>query len=247
MKPGAGRLMRSGLLALRIVAAVLLAALGACARPPSLGSVLHDKYPGYQQVLPATSVSLRDRNYEFVPGTMLSAVQLKPASRSEVALWQADPIYCPPGYPLADTAFKSRPSTTVVYDFDFSLRRLLHLRKAKADLNLEENELEFVRHIAVRIDSPRTYSLRGRAPVPQYVKACLEAILKRPGIQKIRGIIVGNVSIDVLFKDNASVLAKWSVANKINSSLGVGVLNGEGYTIRGNDLVFGADLVRIKR
>lgn len=239
--------MRAGSLAPRIVAAVLLAALGACARPPSLGSVLHDKYPGYQQVLPATSVSLRDRNYEYVPGTMVSAVQLKPATSREVALWQADPIYCPPGYPLADVTSKSRASTTVVYDFDFSVRRLLHLRKAKADLNLEENELEFVRHIAIRIDSPRTYSIRGRAPIPQYVKACVDAILKRPGIQKIRGIIVGNVRIEVLFKDNASLMAKWSVANKISSSLGVGVLNGESYTIIGDDLVFGADLVRIKR
>lgn len=238
--------MRMGLLALRAAAAVLVVAVGACARPPTLGSVLKDRYPGYQQVLPATSVSLNDRNYEFVPGTLMSAVELRPASRNEAALWQADPIYCPPGYPLSDVSWRDRSPTRVTYNFDLSLRRVLHLRKAKADLNLEENEIEVIRRVAIRIDSPRTYSIRGHASVPRHVKACIDAIMKRPGIQKIRSIIVGNVHVDVLFKDNASVMAKWSVANKINSSLGFGALKGESYTISGDNLVFGADLVRVR-
>ena len=238
--------MRMGLLVRRTAAAVLVVAVGACARPPTLGSVLKDRYPGYQQVLPATSVSLSDRNYEFVPGTVVSAVELRPASRNEAALWQADPIYRPPGYPLSDVSWRDRSSTRVTYNFDLSLRRVLHLRKARPTSISRRTRSRSSGALRSGSTFLITYSIRGHAPVPRHVKACIDAIIKRPGIQKIRSIIVGNVHVDVLFKYNASVIAKWSVANKINSSLGFGFLKGESYTISGDNLVFGADLVRVR-
>lgn len=233
-------------LATKLAAVVLLTAVAGCARPPTLGSVLKDKYPGYQQLLPATSVSLRDVNYEYVPGTMLTATQRSSASRSEAPVWVADPIYCPPGYSLADVPTKQRNPVKVVYDFDLSLRRLLHLQKAKADLNLEENEIEFIRHVEIRVESPRTYSIRRGKPVPQYVKACVDAIMQRPGVHKLRSILVGNIYVDVFFKDNVSLMAKIAIANKINASFGFGLIQGESYTISGDNMVFGAKVARIR-
>ena len=220
--------------------------MAGCARPPTLGSVLKDKYPGYQQLLPATAVSLHERDYEYTPGTIVTATQQAPASRTKAAIWLADPIYCPPGYPLTDVPARQRNPVRVVYDFDLPLRRLLHVKKAKADLGLEENEIEFIRHMEIRIDSPRTYSLRRGRPVPQYVKACVDAIMQRPDAYKIRRILVGNVYVELFFKDNVSLITKWAIAGKVNASLGFGALRGESYTLSGDNMVFGASFVRVK-
>lgn len=235
-------------LASRAAALLALAALLAgCAQAPTLRSVLKDRYPGYDQVLPAESVQPDDLRFDYIPGTITALLLQEPRTRSQAAVWANDGIYCPPGFALSGLRPVARASTSTVYEFDFSLRRLLSARKVKSDLKLEENEIEFLRRVTIDIANPRIYSFRRGQPPVAYLSACTDAIAHRPDLFKIRSIAVGDVRVGVEFKDNVSLLAKFALFNKIRTSFGFGYVQGDSYTLVGEHIVFGVRLAKSGR
>jgi hypothetical protein len=68
----------------------------------------------------------------------------------------------------------------------------------------------------------------------------------RTDLYKLRSVLVGTVAIDFVFKDNVSLLARLSLLNKINGSLGFGVVRGESYSIVSENVVFGAGVRPVK-
>jgi hypothetical protein len=229
-----------------VVPILLLALLAGCARAPTLRSVLKDKYPGYDQILPTSTVSLTDAAFDYTPGTILAVIRQEPATWTQAAVWSSEGVYCPPGFSLSAVRLVRRAPVNVTYDFDLSLRRALHAQKAKADLQLEENEIETLRRVTIRIDSPRSFSLHGGRPVPHYLAACLSAIAGHPGLKKISSIIVGNVQVTLLFKNDVSLVAKFALMNKVQGAMGFGYVRGESYSLSADDVVFGARLVELR-
>jgi hypothetical protein len=224
---------------------LLLAALllTGCAQPPSLRSVIRDHYPGYTQILPAASIEPADPLYGYIPGALLTGTQTEAATRRDAGVWTWNSGYCPPGYALQDLSPRPGRSVDMVYDFGLSLRRLLHIRKARTDLALEENEIEVLRRVTIRVRGARSYRIM-RNQRPRYAQACNESLRGHGDLRLLGGIVVGNVQVTATFKTNVSLLARLAVSHKIGASLGFGYLGAESYTATGDDLVFGARLMR---
>jgi hypothetical protein len=220
--------------------------LAACAGPPTIRGVLSDRYPGYDQILPAATAAPNEPGFDYLPGNILALALAEPRSRTQSALWNNIGIFCPTNVPFSALKPVERQSTKVVYDFDLSLRRALALSKLKTSLQLEPNEIELIRRVSITIDSPKIYSLGINGPQPRYVGACTDALAARSDLYKLRSVLVGTVAIDFVFKDNVSLLARLSLLNKINGSLGFGVVRGESYSIVSENVVFGARVRPVK-
>jgi hypothetical protein len=231
---------------LRAAMILVSSTLAACSGPPTIRGLLADRYPGYDQILPAATALPNEPGFDYLPGNILALALAEPRSRAQSALWNNIGIFCPTNVPLSAQRPVERKSTTVVYDFDISLRRALALSKLRTSLQLEPNEVEFIRRVSITIDSPRIYSLRMDGPQPRYVEACTEAMASRTDLYKLRSVLVGTVAIDFVFKDNVSLLARLSLLNKINGSLGFGVVRGESYSIVSENVVFGARVRPVK-
>jgi hypothetical protein len=134
----------------------------------------------------------------------------------------------------------------VVYDIDRSLRRALGLSKLKTSLQLEPNEIEYLRRVSISIDSPKIYALRADEPRPRYVDACIDALASRSDLHQINSVLVGTVTIDFAFKENVSALARLSLLNKVSGSVGFGAVRGESYSIVSENVVFGTRLRPVK-
>lgn len=211
-----------------------------CSGPPTVRAVLHARYPGYDQILPAATVLPNEPDFDYLPGNILALALAEQKTTTQSALWNNIGVFCPTNVPLAAIKPVRRKSTTVVYDSDFSLRRAFLLSKLKTSLQLEPNEVEFLRRVSITIDSPRIYSVGTGGLRPHYVEACTNALASRPDLYMLRSVLVGTVAIDFVFKENVSLLARLSLLNKINGSLGFGAVRGESYSIISENVVFGA-------
>jgi hypothetical protein len=223
-------------------------ALAGCAGPPTFRGFLKERYPGYDQILPAATALPNEPGFDYLPGNILALTLEKRRTLRQAALWNNIGIFCPTNVPLSAFRPESRKSTRVVYGFDRSLRKTLGLSKLKDSLQLEPNEVEYLKRVSIAVDSPKIYTLRAGAPRPRYVQACLDALASRSDLQKINSVLVGTVTMDFIFKENVSALAKFSLLNKVNGSLGFGAVRGESYSIVSENVVFGTRLrpVRLK-
>jgi len=230
-------------------AATLLAAfaVGAgCTPVPTLRNVLAQHYAGYDQVLPASEALLNESRYEYLPGNIAAFTLTEPRSVLAAASWSSKSDYCSINVPLSLFRPKQRNATVVVHDFDLSLRRALGLKKAKADLQLEDNEIELLRKVEIRIASPKEYSVQ-KTPQPEFVQSCLAAMTGRTDIKRIRAILVGDVSVKVLFKDNVGFLAKTALMGKLQSNFGFGFLSGTAQDMSAENVVFAARLGAVRQ
>jgi hypothetical protein len=230
-------------------AAALLAACAAgagCAPVPTLRNVLAQHYAGYDQVLPASEALLNEKRYEYLPGNVAAFTLTEPRNVFAAASWSSKSDYCSINIPLSLFRPKQRNATTVVHDFDLSLRHALGLKKAKADLQLEPNEIEILRKVEIRISSPKEYSVQ-KGLRPDYVQPCLAAMTGRTDIKRIRAILVGDISVKVLFKDNVGFLAKTALLGKLQSNFGFGFLNGTSQDMSAENVVFAARLGPVDR
>ena len=230
-------------------AAALLAACAAgtgCAPVPTLRNVLALHYAGYDQVLPASEALPNEKRYEYLPGNIAAFTLTEPRNLIAAASWSSKSDYCSINIPLSQFRPKQRNATTVVHDFDLSLRHALGLKKAKADLQLEPNELEILQRVEIRISSLKEYSVQ-KGLQPDYVQSCLAAMAGRTDIKRIRAILVGDVSIKVLFKDNVGFLAKTALLGKLQSNFGFGFLNGFSQDMSAENVVFAARLGPVDR
>jgi hypothetical protein len=225
-------------------AALLAAALAlaGCAGPPTFRGLLKERYPGYDQILPAATALPNEPGFDYLPGNILALSLEKPKTWTQSALWNNIGIFCPTNVPLSALRPQTRKSVKVVYGYDRSLRKALGLSKLKTSLQLEPNEIEVLRRVAISIDAPKIYALGAGAARPRYVQACIDALAPRSDLQKINSVLVGTVTIDVVFKDNVSALARLSLLNKINGSAGFGAVRGESYSIVSENVVFGTRL-----
>jgi hypothetical protein len=225
-------------------AAMLLAAfaVGAgCTPVPTLRNVLAQHYAGYDQVLPASEALPNEGRFEYLPGNIAAFTLTEPRTVFAAASWSSKSDYCSINVPLSLFKPRQRTTTVVVHDFDLSLRHALGLKKAKADLQLEPNEIELLRKVEIRIASPKEYSVQ-KTPKPDFVQSCLAAMTGRTDIKRIRAILVGDVSVKVLFKDNVSFLAKTALLGKLQSNFGFGFLNGVSQDMSAENVVFAARL-----
>jgi hypothetical protein len=230
-------------------AAALLAVFAAgagCTPVPTLRNVLAQHYAGYDQVLPASEALLNEKRYEYLPGNIAAFTLTEPRNVFAAASWSSKSDYCSINIPLSLFRPKQRNATTVVHDFDLSLRHALGLKKAKADLQLEPNEIEILRKVEIRISSPKEYSVQ-KGLRPDYVQSCLAAMTGRTDIKRIRAILVGDISVKVLFKDNVGFLAKTALLGKLQSNLGFGFLNGVSQDMSAENVVFAARLGPVDR
>ncbi|MFZ3337976.1 MAG: hypothetical protein WA199_18795 [Xanthobacteraceae bacterium] len=213
---------------------------GACAPAPTLRSVLWDHYPGYDQLSPASGVLLDESRYEYLPGNVIALELAAPRTAHAAAAWNdKSSIYCPINIPLSALTASKRSDAYVVHNFDFSLRRALGLKKAKADLNLEDNELEILRRVEITVSSARIYRLKP-GQRPKFELACMNSIAGKPDLTRLRSILAGDVHVKILFKDNVSLIAKLAVANKIQGNLGFGYLRGFNQDYSATNMVFAA-------
>ena len=214
--------------------------LAGCAGPPaSFRGFLKERYPGYDQILPAATALPNEPGFDYLPGNVLALTLEKRSTLLQSALWNNIGIFCPSNVPLS--AFKpvAGRSTKVVYGFDRSLRKALGLSKLKASLELEPNEIEVLRQVSISVVAPKIYSLRPGAPRPRYVDACIDALAGRSDLHKIDSVLVGTVTMDFIFKENVGRLARLSLLSKVNGSLGFGAVRGESYSIVSENVVFG--------
>ena len=170
---------------MRSAAALLAAfAVGAgCTPVPTLRNVLAQHYAGYDQVLPASEALLNEKRYEYLPGNIAAFTLTERRNAFAAASWSSKSDYCSINVPLSLFRPKQRNSAIVVHDFDLSLRRALGLKKAKADLQLEDNEIEMLRKVEIRISSPKEYSVQ-KIPKPDFVQSCLAAMTGRTDIRR---------------------------------------------------------------
>ena len=230
-------------------AAALLAAFAAgagCTPVPTLRNVLAQHYAGYDQVLPASEALPNEARFEYLPGNIAAFTLTEPRTILAAASWSSKSDYCSINIPLSLFRPKQRNSAIVVHDFDLSLRRALGLKKAKADLQLEDNEIEMLRKVEIRISSPKEYSVQ-KTPKPDYIQSCLAAMTGRTDIRRIRAILVGDVSVKVLFKDNVGFLAKTALLGKLQSNFGFGFVNGVSQDMSAENVVFAARLGPVDR
>jgi hypothetical protein len=230
----------------RAVSLVALLALAGCARAPTMRGLLSERYPGYDQILPTATALADEPSFDYLPGNVMALALAEPRRLTQSALWNNVGIFCPTNVPLSALRPLRLKSTTIVYDVDFSLRRALALSKLKTSLQLEHNEVEFLRRVSITIDSPRIYSLRMDGPRPRYVAACTDALASRPDLYRLRSVLVGTVAIDFVFKDNVGVFARLNLLNKVSGSIGAGVVRGESYSIVSENVVFGAAVRPVK-
>jgi hypothetical protein len=214
--------------------------VGACAPTPTLRNVLAKYYPGYDQLSPASSLLPDESRYEYLPGNVIALELAQPRTAFAAAAWNdKSSIYCPINIPLSALKAVKRNDAYVIHNFDVSLRSALGLKKAKADLSLEDNELEILRRVEITVSSARVYRLNP-GQKPKFELACLNSIARRSDLNLLRGILVGDVHVKVLFKDNVSLVAKIAVANKIQSNLGFGYLQGFSQDYSAINMVFAA-------
>jgi hypothetical protein len=234
----------------RLRSAILLVAacvaVAGCARVPALRSVLATHYAGYDQVLPASEALPNENCYEYLPGNIAAFTLSAPRNLIAAASWSSESDYCSANIALSLLRARKLHPALVVHDFDLSLRRALHLQKAKADLQLEPNELEILRRVEIRITSPKEYVMQ-ITPKPDYVASCLAAMAGRADAKRIRAILVGDVSVKVLFKDNVGPWEKTAVLNKLQTNLGVGFLTGVSQDLSASNVVFAARLGAMDR
>ncbi len=232
----------------RLRAAILLAAFAAagCAPVPTLRNVLAQHYAGYDQVLPASEALLNEPRYEYLPGNVAAFTLTEPRTFFAAASWSSKSDYCSINVPLSSLRAKKRNPTVVIHNFDLSLRRALGLKKAQADLQLEPNEIEVLRKVEIRIAAPREYALQ-KALQAAYVQSCLAGMAGRADIKRIRSILVGDVSVSILFKDNVGFLQKSMVLNKLQANFGFGYLNGTAQDLSAANVVFAARLEPVGR
>jgi hypothetical protein len=228
--------------ALRLAVLLCTALTAGCATPvPTLRNVLAEHYAGYDQVLPASQALRNEPRYEYLPGNVAAFSLTEPRLPFAAASWSSKSDYCAINIPLSALAQRKRPPATVVHDFDLSLRRALKLKKAKADLQLEPDELEVLRRVEIRIAAPKEYALR-QGLRPDYAQSCLDAMAGRTDVRRIRAVLVGDISIKILFKDNVGPLQKSAVLNKLQQNLGVSFLTGTSEDLVAQDVVFAARL-----
>ena len=238
---GPRRSLRSAIL---LVAAC--AAVAGCARVPALRSVLATHYAGYDQVLPASEALPNEKRYEYLPGNIAAFTLSAPRDLIAAASWSSESDYCSVNIALSQLRPRRQHAVLVVHNFDLSLRRALHLQKAKADLQLEPNEFEILRRVEIRITSPKEYVMQ-ITPKPDYVASCLAAMAGRADAKRIRSILVGDVSVKVLFKDNVGPWEKTAVLNKLQTNLGVSFLTGVSQDLSASNVVFAARLGAVDR
>jgi hypothetical protein len=222
----------------------LLAAFAAsagCTPVPTLRNVLAQHYAGYDQVLPASEALPNEPRYEYLPGNIAAFTLTEPRNIFAAASWSSKSDYCSINVPLSLFRAKQRNSMTVVHDFDLSLRHALGLKKAKADLQLEPNEIEILRKVEIRISSPKEYSVQ-MGLKPDYEQSCLAAMTGRTDVKRIRAILVGDISIKILFKDNVGFLSKTALLGKLQSNFGFSFLNGTSQDMSAQNVVFAARL-----
>jgi len=222
------------------------AAVAGCARVPALRSVLATHYAGYDQVLPASEALPNEKRYEYLPGNIAAFTLSAPRDLIAAASWSSESDFCSVNIPLSLLRPRRQHPALVVHNFDLSLRRALHLQKAKADLQLEPNEIEILRRVEIRITSPREYVMQ-KTPKPDYVASCVAGMSGRADAKRIRVILVGDVSVKVLFKDNVGPREKAAVLNKLQSNLGVGFLTGVSQDLSASNVVFAARLGAVDR
>jgi len=222
------------------------AAVAGCARVPALRSVLATHYAGYDQVLPASEALPNEKRYEYLPGNIAAFTLSAPRNLIAAASWSSESDYCSANIPLSLLRPRRQHSALVVHNFDLSLRRALHLQKAKADLQLEPNEIEILRRVEIRITSPKEYMMQ-KTPKPDYVASCVAGMSGRADAKRISAILVGDVSVKVLFKDNVGPREKTAVLNKLQSNLGVGFLTGVSQDLSASNVVFAARLGAVDR
>jgi hypothetical protein len=224
-------------------------ALAGCAGPPTFRGLLKERYPGYDQILPAATALPNEPGFDYLPGNVLALTLEKRSTWRQSALWNNIGIFCPTNVPLSALKPEPRRSVKVVYDVDRSLRKALGLSKLKTSLQLEPNEIEVLRRVSISIESPTIYALRAGGPRPRYVQACIDALAARSDLHKINSVLVGTVRMDFVFKENVSLLVRLNLLNKINGSAGFGAVRGESYSIVSENVVFGTRLrpVRLKR
>jgi hypothetical protein len=222
------------------------AAVAGCARVPALRSVLATHYAGYDQVLPASEALPNEKRYEYLPGNIAAFTLSAPRNLIAAASWSSESDYCSANIALSQLRPRRQRAVLVVHNFDLSLRRALHEQKAQADLQLEPNEFEILRRVEIRISSPREYTVQN-TPKPDYVASCIAAMAGRSDAKRIRAILVGNVSVKVLFKDNVGPWQKTAVLNKLQSNLGVGFLNGVSEDLSATNVVFAARLGAVRQ
>jgi hypothetical protein len=227
---------------LRAILLIAALALAGCSGPPTFRGLLKERYPGYDQILPAATALPNEPGFDYLPGNILALTLAERKTWTQSALWNNIGIFCPTNVPLAALRPEARKSVKVVYGFDRSLRKALGLSKLKTSLQLEPNEIEVLRRVAISIDSPKIYTLGAGGPRPRYVQACIDALASRSDLQKINSVLVGTVTIDLVFKDNVSALVRLSLLNKINGSAGFGAVRGESYSIVSENVVFGTRL-----
>jgi len=213
---------------------------GGCSHAPTLRSVLWDHYPGYDQLSPASGLLPDEGRYEYLPGNIVALELTKPRTVLAAASWNDNSsIYCPINIPLSALQATRRNDAHAVYNLDLSARKVLGLKKAKADLNLEDNELEILRRVEITVSSARIYQLM-YGQRPKFDAGCIDSIAGRPDLTKLRSVLAGDVHVKILFKDNASLIAKFAVANKIQGNLGFGYLQGMSQDYTATNMVFAA-------
>jgi hypothetical protein len=221
-------------------------ALAGCAGPPTFRGLLKERYPGYDQIRPAATALPNEPGFDYQPGNILALSLEKRKTWTQSALWNNLGIFCPTNVPLSALRPETRKSVKVVYGFDRSLRKALRLSKLKTSLELEPNEIEILKRVAISIDSPKIYALGAGGPRPRYVQACIDALASRSDLQKINSVLVGTVTIDLVFKENVSALARLNLLGKINGSAGFGAVRGESYSIVSENVVFGTRIRPVK-
>ena len=233
---------------LRLAATLLaeFAVCTGCTPVPTLRNVLAQHYAGYDQVLPASEALPNEPRYEYLPGNIAAFTLTEPRSIFAAASWSSKSDYCSINVPLSLFRPKQRNSTIVVHDFDLSLRRALGLKKAQADLQLEPNEIELLRKVEIRISSPKEYFVQ-KTPKPDFVQSCLAAMTGRTDIKRIRAILVGDISIKILFKENVGFLSKTALLGKLQSNFGFGFLNGTAQDMSATNVVFAARLGAVRQ
>lgn len=221
----------------------LCGVVAACAPTPTLRSVLADHYPGYDQLSPASGVLPNEGRSEYLPGNIIALDLAGPRTGQAAAGWtNKSSIYCPVNIPLAALTPVKRRDAHVIHNFDLSLRRALGLKKAKADLNLEDNEVEVLRQVDITVSSARIYRLKP-GQKPKFERECLNAIAGRPDLNRLQGILVGDVHVKILFKDDVSFASKIAIANKIQTNLGAGYVQGFSQDYSAVNMVFAAKVV----
>jgi hypothetical protein len=234
--------LRSALLPLALIG---VAGAG-CAPTPTLRNVLAQHYAGYDQVLPASEALMNEKRYEYLPGNIAAFIPTQPRTAFAAASWSSKSDYCSINIPLSAFKPKKLQPVVVVHDFDLSLRRALGLKKAKADLQLEDNEIEVLRRVEIRIASPRQYFIQ-KALKPDYVQSCLAEMANRTDTKRIRSILAGDISVKVVFKNNVSFMAKASVLGKLQANLGFGFLSGLSQDLSADNVVFAARLGAVRQ